>query len=395
MAKVGKMQEFECYLPVKVVFGRGKLQLLGDITKQFGSNAFLIMDPQLAEIGLTGKILDLLKKSLVDVVVYTEIPPNPTYFLVDTVAQVAREKEYDVVIGIGGGSTLDITKGVAVLAKNSGKCENYINRPDQQILYPSKATLPIVAVPTTAGTGSEVTPYAVFTDLQSKEKRAINNETIFPKVALVDPDLMVSMPPELTAFTGVDALSHAIESYISIHSHPYSDLLALEAIKLVATNLSAAVVRSDNKDARSKMAWASTLAGMAIAHTAPGLAHALAQTVGGFCDAPHGKTIAACLARIMKFTFTSNLEKFAKIAVAMDPGCATLPLRERAERSADLVQYLLRDSGAETNFSLCGLKEKDINIVTDIAWTVYPRDINDPKQTTREDIRRLYEECMV
>jgi len=389
------MEELNCYLPVQVVFGNGKLRKLGDYVKNYGDKAFLAIDPYLDKIGLSDEVITLLKKSSVMTIKYTDIEPNPVCFGVDKAAEIARKENCQVVIGIGGGSTIDFAKGVAVIATHSGKCWDYVERTDQKVLRPSNNTLPIIAVPTTAGTGSEVTLYAVFNNPQIKEKSTIFSDKIFPIVAIVDPELMYSMPPRLTALTGIDALSHAIESYINIHANSYSKMLAIESVRLVSTYLPAAVANGKNREARAKMAWASTLAGMAIAHVGTVLPHALGQPVSGFCGAPHGGSIAACLAKVLEFSFISNFEGFAEIAEAMDPAIKSLPIREKAEMSAKLVQRLLKDTDSEVTFSDFGLKEGDIDKVTDIALKAYFIDIgNHPRDVTKEDIQKLYRECM-
>ena len=389
------MEELTCYLPVKVVFGDGKLKDLGDFVKAWGDKAFLAIDPYLDKIGLSEEVIALLKKSSIVTTKYTDIEPNPVCFGADKAAEIARKDGCQVVIGIGGGSTMDFAKGVAIIATHPGKCWDYVERTDQKVLRPGDNTLPIIAVPTTAGTGSEVTLYAVFNNPEIKEKSTIFSDKVFPKVAIVDPELMFSMPPRLTALTGVDALSHAVESYINIHANSYSKMLAIESVKLVSAYLPAAVANGKNKEARAKMAWASTLAGMAIAHVGTVLPHALGQPVSGFCGAPHGGSIAACLAKILEFSFTSDFNRFAEIAEAMDPAVESLPLREKAGKSAELVQRLLKDTNSEVTFSDFGLKEEDIDKVTNIALTAYFMDIgNHPKQATEEDIRRLYRECM-
>lgn len=389
------MEELKCYLPVKVVFGNGKLRELGDYVKNYGDKVFLAIDPYLDKIGLGDEIIALLKKSSIETIKYADIEPNPVCFGVDKATQIAKKEESQVVIGIGGGSTIDFAKGVAIIATHPGKCWDYAERTDQEVLRPTDKTLPIIAIPTTAGTGSEVTLYAVFSNPDIKEKSTIFSDKIFPKVTIVDPELMYSMPPRLTALTGIDALSHAIESYINIHANSYSKMLAIESIKLVAEYLPAAVANGKNKEARGKMAWASTLAGMAIAHVGTVLPHALGQPVSGFCGAPHGGSIASCLAKILEFSFTADFNRFAEVAEAMDPTVKCLPLREKAEKSAELVQRLLKDTNSEVTFSDFGLREEDIDKVTNIALTAYFMDIdNHPKQVTKEDIKRLYRECI-
>ncbi len=388
------MEEFRCRVP-NIVFGKGKLKSLENFVKEWTDKAFLAIDPYLDKIGLGKEVITLLKKSSIKTIKYTEIKPNPDCFGADKAAEIAKKENCQVVIAIGGGSTIDFGKGVAVIASNPGTCWDYTERSDHKVLRPSDKTLPVVAIPTTAGTGSEVTAFAVFSNSQIQEKSTIISDRVFPRLAIIDPELMYSMPPELTALTGVDVLAHAIESYISVHANSFSKMVAIESIRLVSTYLPAVVAYGKNKESREKMAWASTLAGMAIAHAGVALPHALGQPVSGFCDAPHGGSIAACLARILEFSFTADFNKFAEVAEAMDPAVKSLPLRERAEKCAKLVERLLKDINIKVRFSDFGLKEEDIEKVTHIALTGYYFDINShPKQVTPEDIKRLYRECI-
>ncbi len=390
------MEDFNCYLPVKVIFGNGKLSELGHYAKNYGSKAFLAIDPYMDKIGLGDKVVDLLKKSSIETFKYSNIEPNPVCFMVDKAAKIAKEEGVEVVIGIGGGSTLDFAKGVAIITTNPGKSWDYTERTDHEIHRPNDKTLPILTIPTTAGTGSEVTLYSVLNNPTIKEKSTIFSDKIFPKVTIVDPELMYSMPPRLTALTGIDALSHAIESYININANLYSSMLAIESIKLVAQYLPAAVANGKNKEAREKMAWASTLAGMAISHVGTVLPHALGQPVSGLCDAPHGGTIACCLTRVIEFSFTADFNRFANIAEAIDSSAIkSLSLREKAAKSAELVQRLLKDVNSEVTFGDFGLREDDIDKVTNIALKAYYMDINNnPKLVTKEDIQKLYKECL-
>lgn len=388
------MEEFRCYVPY-IVFGNGKLKSLGNFVKEWANNAFLVIDPYLDKIGLSDEVITLLKKSSIKTSKYADIKPNPDCFGIDKAAEVAKQGACGVIITIGGGSTIDFGKGVAVIASNPGTCWSYTERSDHEVLRPGDKTLPVIALPTTAGTGSEVTPFAVFNNPQMREKSTIISDKIFPKVAIIDPELMYSMPPGLTALTGVDALAHAIESYISVHANSFSKMIAIESIRLVSAYLPATVAYSKNKEARGKIAWASTLAGIAIAHAGVALPHALGQPVSGFCDAPHGGSIAACLAKILEFSFTADFNKFAEVAETMDPAVKSLPLREKAEKCADLVERLLKDINIKVRFGDFGLKEEDIEKVTHIALTGYYFDINShPKQVTPEDIKRLYRECI-
>lgn len=388
------MEELSCNLPVKVIFGVGKMKLLREVVKNLGNKAFLAIDPYLENTGLCDEIVSMLGEVSVETVKFTSIQPNPICYEVDRGAELAKEQKCDLVIGVGGGSTLDTAKGIATLAKNPGKAWDYVERTDQEVSRPS-GVLPIIAIPTTAGTGSEVTLYAVLNNPNVKEKSTIYSELIFPRVALVDPELMVSMPPSLTAFTGIDALSHSVESFINIHANSYSKLLAKESIQLVARYLPEAVANGNNMEARSKMAWASTLGGMAISHVGTTLPHALGQPVSGLVDAPHGGSIASCLAKILQFSFTSNFERFAELAEAFDESVKSLPLRERAEKSGELAQRLVRDVDSEVGFGDFGMQEKDIDKATEVALSAYFIDLgNHPRQVNEQDLKKLYKECL-
>ncbi|MBW2057532.1 MAG: iron-containing alcohol dehydrogenase [Deltaproteobacteria bacterium] len=388
------MEEISCNLPVRVVFGVGKLKLLGEVTEGFGRKAFLVIDPYLDKTGVSEEVLSTLRKNSVEAVKFTDVRPNPVCSEIDKGAELAREQKCEVVIGVGGGSALDTAKGIATLAKNPGKVWDYVERTDQEVSRP-RDVLPVIAVPTTAGTGSEVTLYAVINNPDVREKSTIYSDLIFPRVALVDPELMVSMPPRLTALTGIDALSHSVESFINIHANSYSKLLAKESIRIAARYLPEAVANGGNMEARSKMAWASTLGGMAISHVGTTLPHALGQPVSGLVDAPHGGSIASCLARILQFSFTSDFERFAELAEAFDESVGSLPLRERAEKSGDLAQRLVRDVDCEVGFGDFGLQEKDIDKATQVAMSAYFIDLgNHPRKVGEEEIKKLYRECL-
>jgi alcohol dehydrogenase class IV len=388
------MEELKCNLPVNVIFGVGKMKLLGDLVKNFGRRAFLVIDPYLEQTGMADEIASMLKKAKVETAKFADIKPNPVCWDVDKGAELAKQHRCNVVVGVGGGSALDTAKAIAVIAKNPGKSWDYVERSDQKVLRP-KEVLPIIAIPTTAGTGSEVTLYSVLNNPNVKEKSTIFSDLIFPKVALVDPDLMVSMPPRLTALTGIDALSHSVESFINIHANAYSKMIAKESIKWVARYLPEAVANGKNMEARSRMAWASTLGGIAIAHVGTVLPHAVGQPVSGLVNAPHGGSIASCLAKILQFSFTSNFERFAELAEAFDESVKTLPLRDRAEKSGELAQRLFRDVGCEVRFSDFGMQEKDIDKATHVAMSAYFIDMgNHPRQVTAEDLKKLYKECL-
>jgi len=386
--------EFSCTMP-KVIFGNGRIHELSNHAKGLGKKAFLALDPFLATTGFREEIESMLDSAGLKYFTFSDIQPNPSCFEIDTAGESAKKEACDFVIAVGGGSAIDFGKGIAVVAGNPGKSWEYTRRKDHTPREPGDETLPLIAVPTTAGTGSETTHFSVLSNPDLKEKSTIAHERIFPRIALVDPGLTVSMPAKLTALTGIDVLAHAIESYINIRATPFSGMVGIEAIRLVGRFLTEAVANGRNMRARESMAWASTLAGVAIGHANPTLPHALGQAAGGFIHAPHGGSVAACLPEIMKISYMADLQRFGEIAVALDPAAARLPVYERAEMSVVLVERLFRDIDCSVTFGDFGLKEEDIDRVTEIAMTGYFTGISlHPKVVGEEEIKRIYRACL-
>jgi alcohol dehydrogenase class IV len=388
------VKPFHCTVP-RILFGQGRLEELGSLAAKFGQKAFLTIDPYLHETGQSDRVGTLLREVSVDLVTYAEIEPNPDCAIVDRAATIARDASCSLVIAFGGGSAIDFGKGVAVMASNPGTCWQYTRRRDHTPLVPNEDTLPVIAIPTTAGTGSEMTPYAVFTHSRLREKSSIVNDRIIPRVALIDPELTYSCPSRLTALTGVDVLAHAIEAYVNIQASPFAKMVAREAIQLVSGHLRTAVKDSSDREARNAMAWASALAGIAISHSNPTLPHALGQAVGGYTHAPHGGSVAACLTAVMRLSVSADIRGFADIAHAMDPSVRSLPVEKQAERSVLLVETLLNDIDVRVRFRDFGLKEEDIERVTEIALTGYFTGISlHPKPVGPEEIRQIYMQCL-
>jgi alcohol dehydrogenase len=282
-----------------------------------------------------------------------------------------------------------------VVAANPGTAWEYTRRKDHTPRVPGDTTLPVIAVPTTAGTGSEMTHFAVFSNSRIREKSTIVSERIFPKVALVDPELTYTCSPKLTALTGVDVLAHSIEAYINVTASPWARLVSLEAIRGVGLFLRRAVADGTDEEARQEMAWASVLAGTAIAHSNPTLPHALGQAAGGFLHAPHGASVAACLPEVMRISTEEAPAVFADVAAALAPATAMLPAARRAEQCTGLVEELFADIGVTVSLGELGLKEEDIDRVTRIAMTGYFTGISQhPARVDAEGIRRIYRACL-
>jgi len=388
------MKEFQFELPTRIVFGEGKFEKIGEITKEFGKKAFLVIDPSLKKV-LSQRTTNILEKVNIPSIEFNDIQPNPPYTKIDEASVIAKKEKCDLIIGIGGGSAIDTAKAVAVVLGGGGSAWDYVQRTDHEVKKPAKATPPIIAVPTTAGTGSETTLYSVLTNPIIKEKSTIISSIIFPKIALVDPELTISMPPFLTASTGFDAFAHAVEAYISVNSNPLSDIFALEAIKLLSKYLPGVVANGRDIVARGEVAFGATLAGVAISHGGTTLPHAIGQAVGGYYNAPHGGTIAASYVAIMEYSFISNQTKFAKIAEIMDPSVATLPLRTKAEKAVVLIEQFLKDINLNVKFSDYGVKKEDVPKLVESVLKGYKQDVEaHPRVANKEEIANIYYKCL-
>lgn len=272
----------------KVEFGAGKVNQIAEYAKGMGTKAAIAIDPYMNSRGMGDNMASQLSKVFIDSVIFADIEPNPSCFKVDETARRARAEKCDFVIAMGAGSAIDFGKGLAVMINSQGSSWDYTERNDHEVLRPGVGTLPLIAIPTTSGTGSEATPFSVLNNPALKEKSTIVSERIFPTIAIVGPELMISMPPKITASTGFDAFAHALESFISLKANPFTTMVSREAMSIVLRNLPEAVANGENIKARENLAWASTLAGAAIAHIGVTLPHALAQPVGGMLGVPHG-----------------------------------------------------------------------------------------------------------
>jgi len=388
------MKAFTCGLPGEIVVGENKLAELAKFVKGLGRRCLLVADPFFVQSGLCGEVAGLLKKDGIAVTVFSKVNPNPSCHDVDEGAELCRQANCNVVVAVGGGSAIDSGKAIAVVVKNGGNSWEYVYRSDREV-KPVKAVMPIVVVPTTAGTGTEATAYAVLSNPDLHEKGTIISRLIFPACAVVDPSLMETMPPRLTALTGVDALSHCVEAFLANIASPFSGMVSREGIRVITRNLPEAVANGKNKEARAAMAWGSILGGIAIGHAGVGLPHALGQPIGGIANAPHGGSVAACLAEVVEFGYVSSFGLFAELAECFDPSVRDLPLYARAEKSVELIRRFFKYVGVEVKFSEYGLREEDIEKATEVAFAGYGDNIaNFPRIATREEVKKLYRKCL-
>lgn len=370
-----------------IVFGRGAVDALGDRASAMGAKTcLLVVDPEVAKLGISDKALESLKKRGIGTEVFTDVDPEPYLDSADKAAELGRETGADLVIGIGGGSAMDTAKAAAALVGNKGEAAQYVGLN----LLPEPG-LPTVMIPTTAGTGAEVTFTAVFTNRQTNAKGGINSEHMFPDCAILDPELTVSMPPNVTAATGMDALTHAIESYTSRSSTVFTEALALQAIRLIGENLRRAVFNGDNPHARESMLMGSLLAGAALADAGVGACHALAYPLGGNYRISHGLANAVLVANVMEFNLPAAQRRFAAIARSLGETMPGLSERSLAQRAVEAVRTLSRDIGIPGSLQDLGIPRSDIPTLVEGALKVARPVENNPRVLTPEDAVQIYE----
>lgn len=336
------MKDFIFKMPAKVRFGEGIHTKLGTILKdEMGFNkVFIATDKGIVSTGIIDKIKSGLDQGGIDYIVYDELIPDPTIEVVDEAAEVLRKSGADVVLAVGGGSPIDTAKAMCMLQTHEGSVREYLFGGSKQV---TKEIMPLVCIPTTAGTGSEMTAASVITNNQEKTKVSVTHENLIPKMAFIDPDLQMGMPPFITATTGMDALTHAIESYVSLNAEPISDAMGIAAIKMISDNIRLAVADGNNKEARTNMAIASTIAGVAFMNGGLGVVHGIAQTIGAVAHVAHGVANSLLLPYCMERNVVGNLEKFKNIAVAMGENVDGLSERDAAQAAIKAVFQLAED----------------------------------------------------
>lgn len=380
-------QKFTVTQPTRIHFGAGSINDLGQIVRDFkGSKVLLVVDPNLKEVGLLSKITTPLETSGMPFEVYDHVDPEPGLLLADEGTQRAIETGCDCVVGVGGGSAMDVAKAISILLTNGGKAEEYLG-----LGKIKKAGVPKIMVPTTAGTGAEVTFTAVFINEKTKSKGGMNGDPLYPDAAVLDPELTVTLPPHVTAAPGIDALTHAIEAYVSTQAHAVSDMYALEAIELISQNLGIAYANGDNIQARSSMLLGSMLAGKALATAGVGLVHAMAYPLGGMFNIPHGLANAVLLPYVIDYNIIGDPEKYARISYVMGYESDGLSLREAAQTATDAVYELNQDVGIPTSLADLDISEDKIPEMAEIALTVTRPVENNPRKPTLGDVIRIYE----
>lgn len=345
--------------------GRGTVAEVGPRVAMFGKKALLVTDKVMASMagGPVDRVKAELEKHNIPYAVFDQVAPNPRDVNMKDGLEMFKAENCDVLVSIGGGSPHDCAKGIGILATHKG--DLYADFAGIEKL--TNPLPPLVCVNTTAGTGSEVTRHCVITDVQRKIKFVIVSWRNLPSVSINDPELMVNKPAGLTAATGMDALTHAVESYITLAANPATDCLAMESIKLIGKHLRRAVAYGHDIEAREGMAYASYLAGMAFNNSGLGYVHAMAHQLGGLLDMPHGVANAVLLPHVERWNLMVNPEKFADIAVALGEDITGLGKMQAAEAAITAITRLSMDVGIPQGLRELGVKDSDIKTMAELA----------------------------
>lgn len=365
--------------------GTGAINEIVTEVKRRGLNkAFLCSDPELIKLNVTTKITKILDNAGLDYEIYSNIKANPTIENVQTGVKKYKESKADYIIAIGGGSSMDTAKAVGIIVNNP----EFDDVKSLEGTAPTKnKSVPIIAVPTTAGTAAEVTINYVITDVDNNRKFVCVDTNDIPVVAIVDPEMMSSMPKGLTAATGMDALTHAIEGYITIGAWEMSDMFHLKAIEIISRSLRGAV--ENTPEGREGMALGQYIAGMGFSNVGLGIVHSMAHPLGALYDTPHGVANAIILPTVMEYNADSTGDKYKYIAAAMGvEGTENMTVSEYRKAAVDAVKKLAQDVGIPQDLKDI-VKEEDIQFLAQSAYDDACRPGN-PKETSVEDIAKLY-----
>jgi len=375
-------------VPPVLIFGSGASEQIGEESRKLRvKKGLIITDEVLLKLGIVDGIKQSLNQAKIQFAVYSGVFTEPTVDFVQEGLESFKEGGCDFLLAVGGGSAIDTAKAIAIMATNTGAIKDYLgaNRVREK-------GVPLIAVPTTAGTGSEVTQFTIVTDTKRDVKMLIASPFLIPRKAIVDPLLSLSMPRGLTAATGIDALTHAIEAYVSVKAQPMSDIFALSAIELISGNLRQAWSNGNNIEARGKTMLGALQAGIAFSNSSVALVHGMSRPIGAYFHVAHGVSNAALLSVVTEFSLIGSPERYARIAKAMGENIEGLTVLEASDLAAEAVARLIEDIEIPSLPEL-GVEEDKLDklapkMAEDAIASGSPA--NNPRQATKEEIVELY-----
>ena len=376
-------------MPSINLFGRGSVQEVGKQLLDVGAKkALLVTDEGLYNLGLADEIATIARDAGVDVEIYPKAEPNPTDENVADGIEAYKEANCDSIISLGGGSSHDAAKAIGLVVTNGGKIHDYEGVDKSKEPMP-----PLVSINTTAGTASEMTQFTIITDVERSVKMAIVDKHVTPLVSINDPELMVGLPPALTAATGLDALTHAVEAYMSTGANPLTDSAAEKVFEIIPEFLPRAYVNGADIEAREQMVYAQFLGGMAFNNAGLGYVHAIAHQMGGFYNLPHGVCNAILLPHVSRFNLVGREERFARLAYHLGENIEGLSMVEAGEKAIERIERLAKDLGIPSGFAELGAKEEDIPTLAKNAMKDVTAATN-PRRATVEQIEELIRQAM-
>lgn len=374
------------YLPTRNVFGEGAVNETGTLMKSLGGkHTMIVTDAFLAKCGMADQLKDILEKAGIQAVVFDGAEPNPTDKNVEAGQKFFNDHNCDSIISLGGGSSHDCAKGIGLVCANGGKIHDY-----EGIDKSTKQMVPLMAVNTTAGTASEITRFCIITDTSRHVKMAIVDWRVTPQISINDPELMKGMPASLTAATGMDALTHAIEAYVSTAANPLTDSSALMAITMITQYLPKATANGTYMHARDKMAYAQYMAGIAFNNASLGYVHAMAHQLGGMYNLPHGVCNAILLPYVSEFNMISNLNRYRDIAKAMGENIDGLSTTEAARKAITAIVQLSHQLEIPGNLKDLGVRPEDFSVMADNAMKDACA-LTNPRIPTKDQIMSIYQ----
>lgn len=382
-------QELRKFVAPEFIFGIGSLDLAGQYGRNLGGRkALVVSDAGVAAAGWMQKVVASAEAAGLSTTTYTSVSPNPRLEEIEAGARIYAEERCDLIIVVGGGSAIDCAKLIGVLASNGGTVLDFVGIDNIGAPMP-----PTVCIPTTAGTAADISQFAVVRDSERMRKLLIISKAVVPDISLLDPSTLTTMDPFLAACSGVDALSHAVEAYVSLGHSPLTDLHALQAIRLINDNLLHSLNEPDNLDYRTNMLLGSLEAGLAFSNASLGAVHALAHGVGGLLDLPHGVCNAAVFDQVVDFNYPIAEDRYRKVAAAMDVEVGGLTSSEVRKRLVASIRDLLEKSGIQKQLSQCGLGRTEVHELAERAIQD-PCIVTNPRRPNQRDLEVIYEEAL-
>ena len=377
------MNSFEFALPTRIRFGEGvSLEIVDEVKSMGNKKPMIVTDKGLIAAGVVNKITAALDRGGIVYTIFDEIEPNPRDTTVQKAYERAQADGNDSMIAIGGGSSMDTAKAVGILMANGGTVHDY-----EGLDMFANPICDLICIPTTCGTGSEVTFWSVITDTKRHFKMSVGSPKCAAKLALVDPDMVAGLPPSIIAATGMDALSHAVEGYTCKLAEPITDACGIYAIKLIGDNIRAAVY-TDSKEAKGNMLLASLIAGICFGNSDIASIHCMGEALGGLYDTAHGVTMALLLPYVTEYNYVANFQKYAAIAEALGENVVGLSKRDAAAKAANALHKLCTDLCIPTMKEI-GAKQEDLDELAQRASVNVSVDSN-PRKTTKEDFFEIF-----